>query len=488
VVSAVAAHAASYPVSGARALAVGVVAAAYGTAVYAAARRLSRSVPVGAAVSIAWSLAVFAYPVLFARVLWMRGWPEPATAAAYLAVIAAICAVLLIRRRFGNEVPAALSLAVAVMLAGMVAQIVPAYVRHPFELPLTPLPAPAAARADRPNIYHLVLDGLGRPDVLQARYHVDLSEPLRSLAASGFVLEQNAVTNYAQTYLSIPSMLNADYLHIPSSGATENSRRPLHDAVQHNAVFAALRRAGYEITFLASDYSATEDNAQATTCQCPPTMFGEFEANVIYRTPFRSLLPGGFDYVPHRNRVEHTLDAFGTAARSGASRPRYVFAHVLSPHPPFIFAADGTFAPPMRAFTVFDGSMYPGTAAEYRAGYAAQAQYLVRRAAAAAASIIREDPGAVIIINGDHGPRLGFSATDARLTDADEVVPIFLAIRWPAGSPAAPPVDSLVNLYRAVLDRALGASLPPLPSRSYISSFTTPYELLEVPAKSAAVR
>jgi hypothetical protein len=159
--------------------------------------------------------------------------------------------------------------------------------------------------------------------------------------------------------------------------------------------------------------------------------------------------------------------------------PRYTFAHIISPHPPFIFKADGTFAPPRRVFTMSDGSMYPGTASEYREGYRQQATYILRRAAAAAATVVASDPTAVIIISGDHGPRFGFSVLDAELTDATEVLPVFLAIRWAARGSGAPHVDSLVNVYRAVLNQYLGAHLAMRAKRSFVSPLFRPYNLLE---------
>lgn len=474
-------HAASYPVALTRVAAVTLVAGLYSAAIYAVARRLGGSAPVGAKAALIWSLAIFVYPNWFSMVPALRHWPEPPIAVAYLAIAASLCAVTLARRRTGGDLPGAISMGVVVVLALMIVVTGPQYRRIPFRLPLTPLPdgVHADATSARPNIYHLVLDGMGRPDVLARRYGVDLTPAVSSLTAAGFVVERGASANYAQTYLSIPSMLNADYLHVPADRIDETSRVPLHEAMEHNVVFSALRRAGYDVTFLASDYSATEDNVQATACRCDPILFGEFEANIAYSTPFRAMWPGDFDYVPHRNRVEGTLDAFAASGGGHGSRPRYTFAHVLSPHPPFIFKADGTFAPPARAFTIFDASLFPGDAAEYRNGYANQATYVMRRAAAIASALAAADPTAIVIVSGDHGPRLDFSAMDARRTDANEVLPIFLAVRWGTSTADAPHVESLVNLYRAVLNRALGMSLAPLTPRSYISSFSRPYRLLQ---------
>ena len=470
-----------------RGLLVAGVATVWSWAVYLLARRLAGSVTLGAATAMIWSLLTYVYPLLYALARPASLKSEEPFALVYLAVAAAICAAVLSRRKVAGGVPLVLSTTVAVVLVSAIAvQTVPQYL---LAAPFRVLEAAAAlpARMDAtnaagrpPNIYHLVLDGLGRSDVLKARYDVDLSEVAAALAAAGFVIEDRAYANYGQTYLSIASMLNAAYIDVPAGGEGAHSRRPLHEAIQHNTVFSTLRRAGYDVVFLASDYSATADAADATACACPATLFGEFESSVVYRTPFRALWPGDADYLPHLNRIERTLNGFAAAGASARGRPQYTFAHILSPHPPFILASDGTFVPPRRAFTFFDGTMFPGQPAEYRAGYARQVHYLMRRFVTIASALRARDPDGVIIVSGDHGPRLRFSASDAKLTDAQEVFPIFLAIRWGQHDGGAPRVESPVNLYREILHRYLGVSIAALPDRAYVSSFATPYELFEV--------
>jgi hypothetical protein len=479
VASATALHATSHPVAPLRVFVVAAIVLALSWLFYAAASRLFRTNDRASAATMVCFLAVFLYPLAW-RLAWRGISLSPETfEILYLGLAGGLSVLIVGRGSLIRPLNAALLALVSVVLMGFIVVSLPQYRRSTFRVTEEIVHDVAIPTRHRPNVYHLLLDGLGRADVLRTRYALDLSQSVSTLKALGYRVEHAASSNYAQTYLSIASMLNAAYIDVSPARSSELSRSSLHEAIQNNGVFLAFRRAGYEITFLASDYSATDGSRLADTCWCAPTLFGEFESNVIYGTPFRTWLPGTLDYLPHDNRTERVLAQFIAPAPVSQRTPRYVFGHILSPHPPFTRRADGTFAPPRRAFTFFDGSMYPGHPDEYRRGYAEQTRYMMRRVVEIATALRRQDPSAVVIISGDHGPRLGFHAVDPRLTDVQEVLPVFLAVRWDSTEPARP-VQSLVNLYREILRRYLSVQLTPLPDRSYVSSFRRPYELIEV--------
>jgi hypothetical protein len=131
--------------------------------------------------------------------------------------------------------------------------------------------------------------------------------------------------------------------------------------------------------------------------------------------------------------------------------------------------------------------MFAGSRAEYEQGYRDQAQYVAARLLRVVdrfEHISRQHGrGAVIIVHGDHGPRLHFHASDAQRTDPGESIPILLAIRWAATpSNGGRPVASLVNVYRELFSRYFHADLELLPDRSFVSSFLEPYRFLEIRA------
>jgi hypothetical protein len=330
-----------------------------------------------------------------------------------------------------------------------------------------------------PDIYHLVLDGFGRPDVLRDRYGLDLGRVIGELTHRGFDVDSHRGTaNYAQTYLSLASMLNGTYLdEIGASFEGSGSRLPVRAWLYHAEALTMLKALGYTIHLVGSEFDATFANPLADKCDCPRPGLGEFETTVIRNTVFGASGLAGLDYRPHRRFIERQLQSLEALPGPGP-RPRLVLAHLMSPHPPFIFDRTGRAVSPSRPFSFDDGTLFRGTADEYREGYRAQAEFLASRAIALVDGWRRSSgTEAIIIVHGDHGPRRLFDAYDARRTDAGEVIPVLLAIHW--GTTTGDHVTSLVNVYRELL-RRFGLPVAQLEDRAYMSDFVRPYRFLRV--------
>lgn len=348
--------------------------------------------------------------------------------------------------------------------------------------PFANLPTVADTSA-LPDVYHLIMDEFGRPDVLRAMYGVDVSPLVQQLQARGFeISDDRGIANYTQTYLSIASMLNGEYLQAAKRLVRDDySRRPMHHLIQESAVLRAAKRVGYRILFFGSIYSATQRHALADECYCDSPLVGEFESMIIRNTPFAPIGFRGLDYRPHRNKIRRTLSALESLEAS--TQPRLLIAHIMAPHPPFVFDAAGGDVHASRAFDFSEGTLFTGSPEEYQHGYAQQVAFvasqvprLVDHLAAVSRARHRDY---VIIVSGDHGPRQYFDHLDPRRTNAVEVMPILLGIRWPAScGPNPRHSESLVNVYRAFFANCFGASIEPLPDRAYVSSFARPYDFV----------
>jgi hypothetical protein len=277
-------------------------------------------------------------------------------------------------------------------------------------------------------------------------------------------------------------MLNATYLEDLAAEMGERySRKPLHRLIQHNRIVERFKAAGFEFVFIGGGYVATETHRLADDCRCDRPLIGDFESTVLTRSPFRLLRTGGLDHKPYRKHILKMLADLETIGMS--RRPRVVLAHVMTPHPPFIFGPSGQSRYPSRTFAITDGSGFPGTDEEYARGYREQTEYLMSRLLTIVdhlMSVIRRP--AVIIVHGDHGPRMRFDWADAKRTDPSESVPVFLAIRWSPGAMTTPKrVISLVNVYREYFRRYIDPATVCLEDRAFVSSFAQPYRFMEVP-------
>lgn len=336
---------------------------------------------------------------------------------------------------------------------------------------------PASPVPETPrDIYYIVLDGLGRPDTLQRLHGLDLGPFVTALREKGFYVADRARTNYSQTYLSLASALNMTYLDEVAAavGAASTTRDPLAYMIQQNALMKLAARAGYRVVAVGSDNESTRRLAQADVCVCGVDGLDELELAAIGVTPLAAV-PLDFlkadPYELHRRKVLGAFDALGRPAL--ADGRSFVFAHTIAPHPPFVFARDGSPRQPGRPYTTNDAEDFPGPQDEYVRGYAEQTQFMLARLLALVDAILsRPGPAPVIVVHGDHGPK---SEKRPDVTDARETMDIFAAYHFPGAVDALYPAITPVNAARVLANRYLGAAIPPLPDRSFYARWDRPY-------------
>ena len=348
---------------------------------------------------------------------------------------------------------------------------------------LTALPSVPRDATYRPDVYHLVLDSMGRPDALAEAYSIDVNPILRGFRELGFDMPvDRGFANYVQTHLSLPSMLNLAYLDpLLDLQRGRTNRDPLRDLVARARVPRMFQALGYRVEFIGTGYVANGKFASPDVCDCPQAWFSAAEIGTLSLTPLDSIVSLGFGHRSHYQRSMYVFEAFERA--SSDPRPRYVFAHTMLPHAPFVVDREGRFTNPMTELSVADGTFFRGTADEYLRGYREQASFSLRRALSASRRILRQSRedgrDAIVIISGDHGPRLGYDARQAVAESGMWTLPTLLAIRWPDKvKPEAP--RSLVNLYRGIFREVFGLPLPPLPDKGFVSPFTLPYDVVRV--------
>ncbi len=343
----------------------------------------------------------------------------------------------------------------------------------------------SASLDHKPDIYFIVLDAYGRGDVLRELFDYDNREFLDGLRRRGFFVDELARSNYVQTFLSVASSLNACHLdHVVAAVGKERvDRGPLGEMIRDSRVVRALRREGYRHVTFATGYWGTEIWT-ADERLSPRWALSEFDNLWLSMTPlpYFGVLTRGVQYASHRNRVRFTLDSLGTL--DDVEGPKFVFAHVVAPHPPFVFDAKGNPLTPSRPFSFADGShfMIQGDREEYRRGYVGQVAYLNTQLMAAIDRLLASPRGEpVIILQGDHGPGSELDWWSVEESNLRERTAILSALRLPGGA-----VDGLrdgmtpVNTFRVVLNELFGAGLEMLDNRSFYSAIDRPYDLIDV--------
>lgn len=339
-----------------------------------------------------------------------------------------------------------------------------------------PVDAPAAARA--PDVYYLVLDGLTRVDVLASTFGLDAEGVLAGWGARAQI-PPRARSNYAHTYLSLASSLNGDYVAVPGPLVAGVDRHHADALIRRAGMLAAFKSRGYELVLVASDATLVASHPLADRCYCAlPSGPTELEYVLLARSPFgRTFDADRWALWAHWNYV---LEAFDAVENVRSEKPMLVFAHIMAPHPPFVFSASGGFVPQAR-YASLDGDRYPGSRDDYVRGYSQQAAFVLNRAASMVDRLVRKATRpVVVIVHGDHGSGVGLSNTEFSASDWHERLAIFSAYLGPPGSPSVPADMSPVNALRWAYAVATGTPPVMVPNRSFASVYERPYDLTEI--------
>ncbi|MEM1206110.1 MAG: hypothetical protein AAGN66_22965 [Acidobacteriota bacterium] len=347
----------------------------------------------------------------------------------------------------------------------------------------------AAAPQRPPDIYYVVVDGYARADTLERLFDFDNRPFLEALESRGFHVARESYSNYNQTYLSVASSLNYTYLHElealgPLAGSPSRARKPLRTLIGHSRARRALAKIGYRFVTFPSGYSATrmpEPDILIEGGWAP----SELQNTLLAKTPVPGLMLTLLDrdqYHWHRQRILNVLENLhGLAGK--LDTPIFVFAHLYSPHPPFVFDADGNPTSSGRPFLTSDGNHFfrdGGQLDEYLVGYPAQVEFLNRRLLAAFDSILeRSATPPVILLQSDHGSGLGMDHESLEGTDLEERYGILNALHIPAAGSLDDDL-SPVNSFRVVFNAYFDAGLPLASNRSFHARWRAPYQWVEV--------
>jgi len=334
-----------------------------------------------------------------------------------------------------------------------------------------------------PDIYWIVLDGYGRADVLEELYGVDNHSFLASLEGKGFYIADRSHSNYIQTVYSIPSVLNLNFLKPMPANVSGYDYFPA--LIANNQMMDLLRPCDYRMVSFETGFFFTT-NPDSDIYFSFGSALTEFEELLLAGTPLDYLVDKlnletpKHSYAAHRGRVQFTFEKLAQLPESPG--PKFVFAHIISPHPPFVFDAEGNPTRPNRSYSIGDGNDYRGSWEEYRGGYAEQVQYvntLVEKTITAIISRSATPP--VIIIQGDHGPGGFLNWGTPGQSCLWERASILNAYYLPnGGTELLYPDITPVNSMRVVLNAYFGANLELLPSATYFTSHVLGGEFIDI--------
>jgi hypothetical protein len=269
-----------------------------------------------------------------------------------------------------------------------------------------------------------------------------------------------------KTVLSLASSLNAGYLDDVVRGYEQTANwTPVYQQLWRHRVGAFLRSQGYTYTHLGSWYYPTRENPQATRNVNYYTIVPRAALRLFDSQAFspvqRAFGPWLDDRLQNWHRVRRQLDDVTSLVPSAG--PKFVFLHILVPHPPYVFDHDGGY--------VTKAEERKRSLAENYTNQVKAANAMIRRLVD---GILRDSPSPpVVIVQGDEGPypqgtgRDTFDWRTATHSQLLEKTGILNAYYLPGvDARTLYPGISPVNSFRVVFNTYFGASLPLLPDRT----------------------
>ncbi|NLN77480.1 MAG: LTA synthase family protein [Armatimonadetes bacterium] len=309
------------------------------------------------------------------------------------------------------------------------------------------------AASPQRDIYYIILDEYGREDKLKQQFGLDNSPFLKSLTQKGFYVADSSTSNYLNTCESLSSSLNMDYLDtLAKKQQTWSTQRDpqLFAMLRDNSVARLLQNKGYKYVFITSGWQVSNHNSRADVLKRPLAP-NESQATLLGR----SLLCVSRQWTTRVWR-KHTNYAFDQLAQiPKIKQPTFTFAHIVCPHTPFVFKANGN-AP--------DEDQIPESYMDRgKLLYPDQLQYVNKRITQVVDTIIAESEVApIIVIQADHGVRFlspkWVSQKEYGPGEAENIRSIFNAYYLPDGGdkPLYPSI-SPVNSFRLIFNYYFGA-------------------------------
>ncbi len=335
-----------------------------------------------------------------------------------------------------------------------------------------------------PDIYYIILDGYAASDTLKKIYNYDNQGFINYLSAKGFYVPSKSRSNYAMTFLSLASSLNMQYINYLTDmvGIESLDGKAAYKMIDDNKIMNFLKSKGYKSLHFSSGWGATDHNQYADINFKCSGIENEFitlllQTTIIY--PFTKF------FIAHakRKRVLFTFSRLSEIYK--IKGPKFIFAHIVSPHSPYVFGKNGEPVPDAEL-------KMSGSVSKNRKNYLYQLIFINKKVKILVDEILSKSTiPPIIILQADHGTAstLVNSEDDCWIDNPTndmlkERMRIFNAYYFPQGGNDLL-YDSItpVNTFRLIFNLYFNTNYKLLDDLTYFSYYEIPYKFTDVTDK-----
>jgi len=340
-----------------------------------------------------------------------------------------------------------------------------------------------------PDVYYLILDEYARNDALIEYHNFSNHELTEFLEKKGFHIAKNSFANYPMSVQSIPAIMNMDYINFLADeiGTEVRNYKPLngknYGLYPNNMVIKNFKEMDYKIITFNTFALHLHENplSDKTFCHRDKFLLDNRLADVLARTSI-------FGYYIERwaegELRQATLCAFENFGNAGNvfDEPVFVWAHVMLPHPPWIFGPNGEEITPGKPLLITDNPEFRDSGWEPKRQYIQQVQFANKKTIEVVKNILENNRNAIIIIQGDHGTAWETNWMEPSKEDAWQRLRNFDAIYFPDKDKRDLLLDdrTLVNTFRTVFNAYYESNYELLENKMYWGWNAKPYYFEEM--------
>ena len=309
------------------------------------------------------------------------------------------------------------------------------------------------ASAEKPNVYHIILDEYTDNEILTKKFGYNNEKFLEFLNNNGFYMHDKLFSTFGGTVKELNVILNMEY---PKKLRWMSED---YESLNNNKVMSI---------FSNQDYSVIETNSMmrwknfsdVDTKLCYDTNFinSEFLDQVLGKSIIRYFLEK-YQQDTRRDTVRCTFNVLNEITLK-TDGPKYVFSHVYVPHPPFLFGPNGeNVIPDHREISGLQSWENPQ-------GYVNQLIYATNEITVVIKNIVKNDPNAIIIVQGDTGTLTGTDISKKTMKEIYQAHSILYAVRIPDVEDSDYMIP--VNTYRIIFNNYFNMNYDYLEYHSYL--------------------